>query len=152
MVCEHFRSYDGAQGLSDMFRIRLQNDDVQDFDVRWDQASLSFNDVPSEKILEGSYKSKLQESAQLHSDYIDIVRPRNDSKWRTTELSRLMTSVIIHIGQTMRNKNFKIQNEVVERGAVTKSCKGKKPFVERKVGECFQWKANGSVQSSWTTF
>ena len=31
----------------------------------------------------------------------------------------------------------------MERGAVTKSRKGKKAYVERKVGECFQWKAHG---------
>ena len=135
MVCEHFRSCDGAQGLSDLFSILLQNDDVQDFDVRWDQASRT--------------SPNCKESPQLHSDYIDIVRPRNDSKWRTTELSRLMTSVIIHIDQTMRNKKLQYpERSGGERGAVTKSCKGKKPFVERKVGECFQWKANGSVCQS----
>ena len=30
----------------------------------------------------------------------------------------------------------------MERGAVTKSQKGKKAYVEGKVGECFQWKSN----------
>ena len=32
---------------------------------------------------------------------------------------------------------------MVERGAVTKSQKGRKASVERKVGECYQWKAIG---------
>ena len=39
MIYEHFRAtgaYEAVQGLSDLFSIRLQNDDVQDFDVRWD--------------------------------------------------------------------------------------------------------------------
>ena len=34
MICEHFhapRAYESVQGLSDLFTIRLQNDDVQDF-------------------------------------------------------------------------------------------------------------------------
>ena len=31
----------------------------------------------------------------------------------------------------------------MERGTVTKSQKGKKAYVERKVGECFQWNAHG---------
>ena len=35
--------------VSDLFRKRLQNDDVQDFDVRWDQALLSASEVPKEK-------------------------------------------------------------------------------------------------------
>ena len=49
MICEHFRAteaYEAVQGLSDLFSVRLQNDDVQDFDVRWDQALLSASDMP----------------------------------------------------------------------------------------------------------
>ena len=37
MIPEHFRAtgaYEAVQGHSDLFSIRLQNDDVQDFDVR----------------------------------------------------------------------------------------------------------------------
>ena len=38
MIHEHFRAtgaYEAIQGLSDLFSIRLQRDDVQDFCVRW---------------------------------------------------------------------------------------------------------------------
>ena len=55
MIYEHFRAtgaYDAVQGLSDLFNVRLQNDDVQDFDVRWDQALLSVREMPSDMILE----------------------------------------------------------------------------------------------------
>ena len=41
---ERFRAtgaYEAVQGLSYLFTIRLQNDDVQDFDTRWDQALFS---------------------------------------------------------------------------------------------------------------
>ena len=44
MIYEHFRATGGdeaVQGISDLFNIRLQNDDVHDFDVRWDLASIS---------------------------------------------------------------------------------------------------------------
>ena len=44
MIYEHFRAtgaYEAVQGLSDSFSIRLQNDDVPDFDDRWDQALLA---------------------------------------------------------------------------------------------------------------
>ena len=61
MIYESFRAtgaYEAVQGLSDLFSIRLQNDDVQDFDVRWDQALLSASDMPSDVILEGLCKSK----------------------------------------------------------------------------------------------
>ena len=36
-----------------------------------------------------------------------------------------------------------VKQHLAERGMVTKSQKGKKACVERKVGECYQWNANG---------
>ena len=51
----------------------------------------------------------------------------------------------------MSTRNFRVRNEVVERGSVTKSQKGKKPYVERKVGECFQWKAHGQCSKAKET-
>ena len=59
MIYEHFRATgacEAVQGLSDSFSTRLQNDDVQDFDVRWDQALVSASDMPSGVILEGLCK------------------------------------------------------------------------------------------------
>ena len=44
MICEHFRATgacEAVQELSDLFTTSLQKDDVQDFDVKWDQAPLS---------------------------------------------------------------------------------------------------------------
>ena len=78
MIYEHFRAteiYEAIQGLSDLSSLCLQNDDIQHFDVRWDQGPLSASDMPSDVILEGLYKSKLQDSVQLGS-----VRPRRGSK------------------------------------------------------------------------
>ena len=69
MIYEHFRAtgaYEVVQGLSDLLKKRLQND-VQDFDVRWDEALLSASDMPSDVILEGLYNSKLQDSVQLQT-------------------------------------------------------------------------------------
>ena len=64
MVYEHFRgtgAHEAGQGLSDLLSTRLQNDDVQGFDVRWDQALLSGNETPTEMMLEGLLKSNLQD-------------------------------------------------------------------------------------------
>ena len=61
------RAFEAAQRLSDLFRKRLQNDDVQDFDVRWDHSLLSASDMPSDVILDAWYKSKLQDSVQLQT-------------------------------------------------------------------------------------
>ena len=47
-----------------------------------------------------------------------------------------------HIDQVMRS-HFKFLNGRLETGVVTKSQKGRKVGVERKVGECYQWKTTG---------
>ena len=85
---------------------------------------------------------KKQDSVQLQTvlALYDQDTARNNGK---PNYSQLKTAVKLQIDQMMRTRNFLVQNDVVERGAVTKSQKGKKAYVERKVGECFQWKAHG---------
>ena len=136
MIYEHFRgtgAHDAVQGLSDLFNVRLQNDNVRDFDVRWDQALLSASETPTEAVLEGLYKSKLQDFVQLQTALAlyDQETVRNNGQLSST---RFETSVRLHIDEKMSAKNFRVRNETVERGAVTKSQKGKKANVERKVG------------------
>ena len=152
MIYEHFRAtgaYEAALGLSDLFNFRLHNDDVQDFDVRWDQALLSASAIPSDVILEGLCKSKLQDSVQLQTvlALYDQEVARNNG---TPNYPLIKTAVKHHVDQMMRNRNFKARNDVVERGAVTKGQKGNKACVERKVGQCFQWKAHGQFSPKET--
>ena len=67
MIYEYFRATgacEAVQGLADMFTMTLQNDVVQDFDVRWDHALLSVSEMPSDAILEGLCKSKSQNCVQ----------------------------------------------------------------------------------------
>ena len=52
--------------------------------------------------------------------------------------------VKLHVEQGKRSKNFRIQNEIAERVAVAKG-KEQNSVTKRKTGECFQWKANGSL-------
>ena len=92
MIYEHLRAtvaYEAVQGLSDLFKRRLQNDDVQDFDVRWDQALLSASDMPSDVILTEFCSA---------SDRPGFLRSRNRSKpW---------TDKLFTIDQMMRTRNF----------------------------------------------
>ena len=70
MIYEYSRatgSYEAIQGLSILFAISLQNDDVQDVDVRWDHALLSVSEMPSVMILERLYKSKWDNSVQFQT-------------------------------------------------------------------------------------
>ena len=73
MIYEHFRAtgaYEAVQGLLDLFTMRLQNDDVQDFDARCDQALSAASEVPTEMALEGLYKQKLQDSVQIQTGFV----------------------------------------------------------------------------------
>ena len=103
---------------------------------------LSVSEMLSEVILEGLYKSKLQDSVQLQTvlALYDQETVRNSGK---PKCSQLKTPVKLHIDQMVRTRNFRVRNDVVERGSVIMSQKGKKAYVERKVEECFQWKAHG---------
>ena len=80
----------------------------------------------------------MQDSVQLQTvlALYDQETVRNNEQ---TSYSRLKTSVRFHIDQMMRFRNFGFLDEVVERGAATKSQKGKNAYVERKVGECKCW-------------
>ena len=141
LIYEYFRptgSHAQIQGLSGLFSVKLENDHIQDFDLRWEQALLLTSDPPTDEVLEGSCVSKLENSTQmetimaLHNQ--EILRGgRNYHRLRMCEKS--------HIEQIQSSKNSRIQDEI-ERGIVIKG-KGQ-PSIQRKTGECFQWKANGS--------
>ena len=78
-------------------------------------------------ILEVMYKSKLLDSVQLQkvlASY-DQETVRNIGQ---PSYSRLKTSVGLQIDQTMRTRNFRVRNEIMERGAE---------------GECYRWKVKG---------
>ena len=93
---------------------------TEESDVRWDHALSSASEIPTEMILDVLYKSKLQDSVQVQTVLAlydqEIVRNNGQPSY-----SRLKTSVRLHIDQATRIRNFRVQNEVVEIGAVTKS-------------------------------
>ena len=41
---------------ADLFTITLRNDDVQEFDTRWDEILLSMTMIPPDDVLESLYK------------------------------------------------------------------------------------------------
>ena len=102
---------------------------------------LTVNEVLSDAILEGLYKSKLQNSVQLQTVMAlydqEVARNNGESSYQ-----QLKNAMKLHLDQMMRNRNFRVRSDV-EQGSVTKSQEGNKANVEKKVGECFQWKAQG---------
>ena len=43
----------------------LRNDDIQEFDSKWDEILLSMTQIPSDDILESLYKLRIRESEKL---------------------------------------------------------------------------------------
>ena len=43
----------------------LRNDDIRDFDSKWDEILLSMTQIPPDDFLEGLYKLRIRESEKL---------------------------------------------------------------------------------------
>ena len=59
LIYEYFRvtgANDSVDNCADLFTVGLRNDDIQEFDSKWDGISLSMKKFPSDDILEGLYK------------------------------------------------------------------------------------------------
>ena len=56
---------DSVENCADLFTISLRNDDIQEFDSKWDGILLSMTKIPHDDILEGLYKLRIRESEKL---------------------------------------------------------------------------------------
>ena len=75
LIYEQFRvtgTDDSVENYTDLFTIALRNDDIQEFDSKWDGILLSMKKIPHDQILEGLYKLRIRESEKLQ-DRIGIV-------------------------------------------------------------------------------
>ena len=77
---------DSVENFADLFTIVLRNDDIQEFDSKWDGILLSMTIIPSDDIFEGLYKLRLRESEKLKNVW-------NCTIWRFTrrELDLIIT-------------------------------------------------------------
>ena len=57
--------HDSVENYADLFTIVLRNDDIQEFDSKWDGILLSMTKIPPDDILEGLYKLRIRESDKL---------------------------------------------------------------------------------------
>ena len=89
MIYDYFRDT-GAHGTvldyADLFSIILRNDNVQEFDSRWDEILLSMTKIPSDDIQQNLYKLRIRESSQ---NCIWIVRHGNSAEDIDAHLSKV---------------------------------------------------------------
>ena len=68
LIYEYFRvtgANDSVENYADLFTISFRNDDIQEFDSKWDGILLSMTKIPPDDILEGLYNLRIRESEKL---------------------------------------------------------------------------------------
>ena len=144
LIYEYFRvtgANDSVENYADLFTTGLRNDDIQEFDSKWDRIVLSMTKIPPDDILEGLCKLRIRESEKLKT-VLELYNMEIHQKKLGHDYHRLKTMVKRSIEQKLRNKNFGARNGNYERNAVVKN-QGTKQRVQRSLGDCWQWEFHG---------
>ena len=132
---------DSVENYADLFTIVLRNDDIQEFDSKWDGILLSMTKIPHDDILEGLYKLRIRMSEKLKT-VLELYDLETHQKRLGPDYRRLKNMVKRSIEQEIRNKNAGSRNGNFEKNAVVKN-QGTKQRVQRILGDCWQWETNG---------
>ena len=144
LIYEQFRvtgTDSSVENYTDLFTIALRNDDIQEFDSKWDGILLSMTKIPPDDILEGLYKLRIRESEKLRT-VLELYDLETHQKKLGPDYHRLKAMVKRSIEQEIRNKNFGARIGNFEKNAVVKN-QGIKQRVQRILGDCWQWETNG---------
>ena len=144
LIYDQFRvigTHDSVENYTDLFTIVLRNDDIQEFDSKWDGVLLSVTKIPHDDILEGLYKLRIRESEKLKT-VLELYGLETHQKKLGPDYHRLKAMVKRSIEEEIRNKNFGARDGNYEKNAVVKN-QGTKQRVQRILGDCWQWEANG---------
>ena len=144
LIYECFRvtgANDSVENYAEPFTIVLRNDDIQEFNSKWDEILLSMRQIPSDDILVGLHKLRIRESEKLKT-VLELYNVKIHQKKAGPDYHRLKTMVKRSFEQNLRIKNFEARNGNYERNAVVKN-QGTKQREQRTLGDCWQWKANG---------
>ena len=117
LIYEYFRvigAHDSVENYADLFTIILRNDDIQEFDSKWDGILLSMTKIPPDDILEGLYKLRIRESEKLKT-VLELYDLEIHQKKLGPDDHRLKTMVKRSIEQDIRNKNLGPEMEILRR-------------------------------------
>ena len=131
---------DSVENYADLFAVVLRNDDIQEFDSKWDEILLSMTQIPSDDILEGLLLRR-REFEKLKT-VLELYNMEIHQKKTGPDYHRLKTMVKRSIELNLRIKNFEARNGNYETNAVVKN-QGTKQREQRSLGDCWQWKTNG---------
>ena len=108
LIYEQFRvtgTDDSVENYTDLFTIVLRNDDIQEFDSKWDGILLSMTKIPHDDILEGLFKLRIRQSEKLKT-VLELYDLETHQKKLGPDYHRLKTVVKRSIEQEIRNKKF----------------------------------------------
>ena len=143
MIYDNFRvsgANDTVLDYADLFSAALHDDNIPEFNTRWDEVPLSMSKIPSDDILESLYKLRIRGSAQLKTvlDLYDMEIHQNISMPNYEKLKTMKRST----DQKLRLRNFDARHGRIETRAVVKNRKGMSG-VEGGKGTCGQGKEKG---------
>ena len=136
LIYDYFRvtgTNDSVENYADLFTISLRNDDIQEFDSKWDGILLSMTKIPHDDILEGFYKLRIRESENLKT-VLELYHLEIHQKKLGPDYHRLKTMVKRSIEQDLRDECFGSRNGHFEKNAVVKN-QGTKQRVQRILGD-----------------
>ena len=117
MIYDQFRvtgTHDSVENYTVLFTIVLRNDDIQEFDSKWDGILLSMTKIPHDDILEGLYKLRIRESEKLRT-VLELYDLETHQKKLGPDYHRLKAMVKRSIEQEIRIKNLGPEVEILRR-------------------------------------
>ena len=128
MIYDYFRVtgvHDTALDCAEFFSVTLHDDNIQEFDTRWDEVLLTMSKIPSDDVLESLYKLRIRESAQLKpKPVLEMYGMENHQKISMPTYQKLRAMVKRGKDQKLRLRNFDARHGKIETGAVVKNRKG----------------------------
>ena len=112
-------SHVSVENFADPFTISLRNDDIQEFDSKWDGILLSLTKIPHDDILESLYKLRRREFEKLKTVW-ELYNMQIHQKKVGPDYYRLTTIVRRSIEQNLR-ENFEARNGNYDTSAVVKN-------------------------------
>ena len=144
LIYEYFRvtgANDSVENYPDLFTVALRNDDIQEFDSKWDGIFMSVTKIPPDDTFERLYKLRIRESEKLKT-VLELYNMEIHQKKAGPDYHRLKTMEKRSIEQDLRNRNFQARNGNYETSVVVKNQRVKQRE-QRSLRDCWQWKANG---------
>ena len=65
-------AHDTVLDFAELFTITFRNDDVQEFDTRWDEILVSMTKIPSDDVLESWYRVRASDQLQTVLELYDM--------------------------------------------------------------------------------